>query len=60
MNVGYGLQAGRMRYENMPRHSEILNFSQRLSSLTGYKILDDVLKSGVVLLSRLDKPKRFD
>nr|MDO8098052.1 4-demethylwyosine synthase TYW1 [Candidatus Njordarchaeota archaeon] len=60
MNVGYGFQAGRMKYENMPRHSEILEFAQKLSNLTGYKILDDVLKSGVVLLSRLDKPKRFD
>jgi len=60
MNVGYGSQVGRMSNVNMPRHSEILEFSQKLSNLTGYKILDDVLKSGVVLLSRLDKPKRFD
>jgi tRNA wybutosine-synthesizing protein 1 len=60
MNVGYGLQTGRMKYENMPRHSEILEFSNELSSLTSYKILDDVLKSGVVLMSRLEKPIRFD
>jgi tRNA wybutosine-synthesizing protein 1 len=49
-----------MKYENMPRHSEILEFSNELSSLTSYKILDDVLKSGVVLMSRLEKPIRFD
>lgn len=60
MNVGYGLQTGRMRFENMPRHSEILSFSKELSRLTGYKILDDVMKSGVALLSRLEKPIRFD
>jgi tRNA wybutosine-synthesizing protein 1 len=60
MNVGYGFQTGRMKHENMPRHSEILEFSNELSSLTGYMILDDVLKSGVVLMSRLKKPLRFD
>jgi len=60
MNVGYGLQTGRMKHENMPRHSEILEFSNELSNLTGYAILDDVLKSGVVLMSRLKKPRRFD
>jgi tRNA wybutosine-synthesizing protein 1 len=60
MNVGYGFQTGRMKHENMPRHSEILEFSNELSRLTGYAILDDVLKSGVVLMSRLKKPVRFD
>jgi tRNA wybutosine-synthesizing protein 1 len=60
MNVGYGRQVGRVSLVNMPRHSEILEFSRKLSSLTGYKMLDDVLKSGVALLSRLGKPKRFD
>jgi tRNA wybutosine-synthesizing protein 1 len=60
MNVGHGTQVGRMKYEYMPRHSEIVQFSDELSASSGYKILDDVLKSGVVLLSRLDKPIRFD
>ncbi len=60
MNVGYGFQTGRMKHENMPRHSEILEFSKELSNLTGYRMLDDVLKSGVVLMSRLEKPIRFD
>jgi tRNA wybutosine-synthesizing protein 1 len=60
MNVGYGFQTGRMKHENMPRHSEILEFSRELSRLTGYRILDDVLKSEVVLMSRLEKPMRFD
>jgi tRNA wybutosine-synthesizing protein 1 len=60
MSVGYGSKTGRISCANMPRHSEILDFSRKLSDLTGYKILDDVLKSGVALLSRLDKPKRFD
>jgi tRNA wybutosine-synthesizing protein 1 len=60
MNVGYGTQMGRMKYEYMPRHSEVVQFSKELSDLTGYKILDDVLKSGVVLLSRNGKPTRFD
>jgi tRNA wybutosine-synthesizing protein 1 len=60
MNVGYGFHAGRMKYENMPKHWEIMDFSKQLSGMTGYKILDDVLKSEVALLSRLEKPIRFD
>ncbi|WXG42754.1 MAG: 4-demethylwyosine synthase TYW1 [Promethearchaeati archaeon SRVP18_Atabeyarchaeia-1] len=60
MNVGYGLQTGRMKYEHMPKHWEIMDFSKRLSEITGYRILDDVLKSEVALLSRLEKPVRFD
>jgi tRNA wybutosine-synthesizing protein 1 len=60
MNVGSGFHSGRMRYENMPKHWEIMDFSKKLSEISGYKILDDVLKSEVALLSRMDKPIRFD
>ncbi|WEU41071.1 MAG: 4-demethylwyosine synthase TYW1 [Candidatus Odinarchaeum yellowstonii] len=45
----------RMRFENMPRHSEIKEFAEKLADLTGYYIIDEVLNSRVVLLSRVKK-----
>ncbi|MHA1754419.1 MAG: 4-demethylwyosine synthase TYW1 [Candidatus Odinarchaeia archaeon] len=50
----------RMNFNNMPRHSFIKDFSKRLSDLTSYRIIDEVLNSRVVLLSRIKKPYRFD
>jgi len=55
-----GLSRLRLKFENMPTHREILNFSTKLAELTGYKILNEAPESRVVLLSRLEKPIRFD
>ncbi|MFX1451656.1 MAG: radical SAM protein, partial [Promethearchaeota archaeon] len=58
MYLGFSRKRG-LQLDHMPRHEEIKSFSEKISELTGYKILDESLKSRVVLLSRLDKPKRF-
>ncbi|NVM03627.1 MAG: 4-demethylwyosine synthase TYW1, partial [Candidatus Helarchaeota archaeon] len=58
MYLGFSRKRG-LLLDHMPRHEEIKLFSEKISELTGYKILDESLKSRVVLLSRLDKPKRF-
>lgn len=57
MYVGYSRK--RLRFKDMPIHTEIKNFAEELSALTGYKILDEARDSRVVLLSRLEKPIRF-
>jgi wyosine [tRNA(Phe)-imidazoG37] synthetase (radical SAM superfamily) len=44
----------------MPKRWEIMDFSKQLSDMIGYKILEEVLRSEVALLSRLEKPIRFD
>ena len=54
MYVGFSRK--RLTYENMPTHDEIKVFAEKLSELTGYKIIDEARDSRVVLLSRLDKP----
>ncbi len=54
--VYVGMSRERLKFENMPTHNDIRNFAQRLSNLTGYRILDESPDSLVVLLSRLDKP----
>ncbi|MFX0133481.1 MAG: 4-demethylwyosine synthase TYW1 [Candidatus Hodarchaeota archaeon] len=58
MYLGFSRGRG-LELDHMPRHEEIKLFSEKIADLTGYKILDESLKSRVVLLSRLDKPKRF-
>ena len=54
MHVGFSRL--RLGYRNMPSHKEIREFAEKLSELTGYKILDEAPESRVVLLSRLEKP----
>ena len=54
--VYVGMSRHRLKFENMPTHTEIRDFGEELSSLTGYKILDESIPSRVVLLSRLTKP----
>ena len=49
----------RMNFGNMPRHSMIKEFAKEISKLTGYHIIDEVLQSRVVLLSRLKKPVKL-
>lgn len=58
MYVGFSRKRG-MTLGNMPRHEKIKEFSEQISELTGYKILNEQLKSRVVLLSKLEKPKKF-
>lgn len=49
----------RLQYENMPTHKDIREFGRELSALTGYKILDESIPSKVLLLSRLEKPRKI-
>jgi len=56
MHVGFSRL--RLGYENMPNHREICEFATQLASETGYRIIDESQESRVVLLSRLEKPKR--
>ena len=58
MYVGFSRQ--RLRFENMPTHEEILSFSQELSKLTGYTVIDESTESRVVLLSRIEKPIKLN
>lgn len=58
MAVGFYRQ--RLTYEDMPWHREIKTFAEELARETSYKIIDESEPSEVVLLSRLDKPLRFE
>jgi tRNA wybutosine-synthesizing protein 1 len=49
----------RLHFENMPTHQDIRDFGRELSALTGYKILDESIPSRVLLLSRLDSPRKI-
>jgi len=57
MYVGFSRR--RLTYEHMPTHDEIRSFSEKLSELTGYKIVDEARDSRIVLLSRIGKPIRI-
>lgn len=54
--VYVGMSRKRLKFENMPSHTDIQNFAHQLSDRTGYRILDESVESRVVLLSRLEKP----
>ena len=58
MHVGYSRL--RLKYENMPSHTGIRRFAQQIAEQTSYGIIDESVESRVVLLSTLQKPKRFD
>lgn len=58
MHVGYSRL--RLKYENVPSHREVLQFANKLSKETGYNFLDESEASRVALLSKLEKPIRFD
>jgi len=53
-----GGSRARLTRDNMPSHGEIRSVAQKLSELTGYKVLSESIPSRIVLLSRLDKPIR--
>ncbi len=56
MHIGFsGLRLG---FDHMPNHDEIKNFASQLAEKTSYKVIDDAPDSRVVLLSRLDKPRK--
>lgn len=57
MHVGFSRL--RLGFENMPSHREIRAFADKLAEETGYKVLDEAPESRVVLLSRLEKPKKL-
>jgi tRNA wybutosine-synthesizing protein 1 len=57
MHVGFS--SLRLTYEIMPSHKEVFDFAAQLALKTGYKIIDESTASRVVLLSRLEKPKRL-
>jgi len=52
MNVGYSQY--KLPYEAMPKHNEILLFSNELAKYSGYKIIDQKPESRVVLLAKKD------
>jgi len=58
MYVGYSRR--RLSRENMPSHADVREFAEALARETGYRILSEVPESRVVLLSRLERPIRFD
>jgi len=58
--MAVGFYRKRLTYEDMPWHSEIKAFAEQLSKETGYNIIDESEPSEVVLLSRLEKPIRFE
>lgn len=52
MSVGYARY--RLEYKQMPLHSEIKEFSKKISKASGYKIVDEKKESRVVLLMKRD------
>ncbi|MBD3227559.1 MAG: 4-demethylwyosine synthase TYW1 [Candidatus Lokiarchaeota archaeon] len=57
--VYVGSSRKNLTLDNMPYHHEIKDFSEKLSNLTGYNILDEHKQSRVVLLSKLKKAIKF-
>ncbi|MFQ5909795.1 MAG: 4-demethylwyosine synthase TYW1 [Thermoplasmata archaeon] len=55
--VFVGASRNRMKWENMPTHEGIRSFSEKLSELTGYPILDERRESKVVLLGSESKDR---
>lgn len=53
-----GGSRGRLGKENMPSHDYIRVVANRLSELTGYKVLSESIPSRVILLSRVEEPPR--
>ncbi len=55
-----GFSRKRLEYHNMPTHEDVRAFAAKVAEETGYKVLDEARASRVVLLSKLEKPIRFD
>jgi len=56
--VGYSRK--RMNISNMPPHTNIKDFGEKLAKEMGYNLIMEKPDSRVVLLSNKDKPARFD
>ncbi|MBS7620426.1 4-demethylwyosine synthase TYW1 [Candidatus Bathyarchaeota archaeon] len=54
-----GFARRRFPYSDMAWHRDVCEFSEVLSKESGYKIIDEHPSSSVVLLSKLDKPKKL-
>ncbi len=55
-----GASRGRLSADNSPSHADIRAFSEKLAALTGYYLLDELVASRVVLLSRDKHIRRLD
>ena len=60
--VWVGFSRQRLEIENMPRHSDIIDFAKKIGELSGYKIIDEKKESRVVLLGddSSDRIMKFD
>ena len=58
--MAVGFYRRRLTYSDMPTHSEIRAFAEVLARETGYYILDESEPSKIVLLSSLERPRRFE
>jgi len=58
MHVGFSTL--RLNYKSMPKHGEVHDFGAGLADKTGYSIIDESVDSRVVLLSKREKPIRFE
>ena len=56
MHVGYSRK--RLPKEAMPLHSEIQDFSQKIANALGWKIIDEQVRSRVVLIASKDFKER--
>ena len=54
MHVGYSQK--RLKKENMPLHSEIKEFAEKIAECSGYKIIDEKENSRVILLEEQQFP----
>jgi tRNA wybutosine-synthesizing protein 1 len=54
MSVGFARR--RFAYEDMASYEDIRKFASKLSTETGYGLIDEQYESNIVLLSRLEKP----
>jgi tRNA wybutosine-synthesizing protein 1 len=55
-----GASRHRLGMDNMPSHRDIRAFAEKLSSITGYHIMDEQVESRVVLLSREPQIERIN
>jgi len=54
MHVGGSIT--RLKREDMPRHTEVRSYAEKLAEALGYNVVSESRPSRVVLLSTLDKP----
>ena len=53
-----GFSRKRLKYTDMPSHSEIKDFAKQISKYSGYKLIDEKKNSRVVLLMKRDAKDR--